>query len=222
MTATLTGPEALPLSGGPARQLVLLLHGVGADGADLAELIPYLAPALPDAAFVAPDGPEPYDMAPFGRQWFSLADRSGPALAAGVRRAGLVLDRYIDEQMARFGVTEGELALVGFSQGTMTALHVALRRERAPAAVVGFSGALVSPEALAAELRCRPRVLLVHGDGDEVVNPACLAQAERSLSAVGVPVLTDMRPGLGHSIDGAGLALAVGFLRQAFGMEDEG
>lgn len=222
MTATLTGPEALPLSGGPARQLVLLLHGVGVTGADLAELIPYVAPALPDAAFVAPDGPEPYDMAPFGRQWFSLADRSGPALAAGVRRAALVLDRFIDEQLARFNLTEADLALVGFSQGTMTALHVAPRRERALAAVVGFSGAVVSPEALAAELRSRPRVLLVHGDADEVVNPACLAQAERSLSAVGVPVLTDMRPGLGHSIDGPGLALAVGFLRQAFGLEDDG
>lgn len=222
MTATLTGPEALPLSGGPARQLVLLLHGVGADGADLAELIPYLAPALPDAAFVAPDGPQPYDMAPFGRQWFSLADRSGPALAAGVRQAAVALDRFIEEQLARFGLTEAELALVGFSQGTMTALHVGLRRPRALAAVVGFSGALVAGDALSGELRSRPRVLLVHGDADEVVNPACLAQAERSLSAVGVPVLTDMRPGLGHSIDGPGLALAVGFLRQAFGLEEDG
>lgn len=222
MTAPLTGPEALPLSGGPARQLVVLLHGVGADGADLAELIPYVAPALPDAAFVAPDGPEPYDMAPFGRQWFSLADRSGPALAAGVRQAAAVLDRFLDDQLARFGLTEAELALVGFSQGTMTALHVALRRERALAAVVGFSGALVAGEALTAELRARPRVLLVHGDADDVVNPACLGQAERSLSAVGVPVLTDLRPGLGHSIDGPGLALAIGFLRQAFGLEADG
>jgi phospholipase/carboxylesterase len=222
MTSSLTGPEAQPLSGGPARQLVVLLHGVGADGADLAELIPYLAPALPDAAFIAPDGPEPYDMAPFGRQWFSLADRSGAALAAGVRDAAAILDPFLDEQLARFGLTEAELALIGFSQGTMTALHVAPRRPRAVAAVVGFSGAVVAPDSLGQELRSRPRVLLVHGDADEVVNPACLAHAEQSLAAVGMPVLAEMRPGLGHSIDGPGLGLAIGFLRQAFGIEDDG
>lgn len=222
MIPTLTGPEALPLSGGPARQLVVLLHGVGVDGSDLAELIPYLAPALPDAAFVAPDGPEPYDLAPFGRQWFSLADRSVAALAAGVKNAAAILDAFLDQQLARFGLTDAELALVGFSQGTMTALHVAPRRAKAVAAVIGFSGAVVAPESLGAELRSRPRVLLVHGEADDVVNPACLAHAEQSLSAVGVPVLAEMRPGLGHSIDGPGLGLAVAFLRQAFGLEEEG
>lgn len=222
MIPTLTGPEVQPLSGGPARQLVVLLHGVGVDGSDLAELIPYLAPALPDAVFIAPNGPEPYDLAPFGRQWFSLADRSGAAMAAGVRNAAAILDAFLDQQLARFGLDDGALALVGFSQGTMTALHVAPRRDKAMAAIVGFSGAVVAPEALAAELRSRPRVLLIHGEADEVVNPACLAQAERSLSAVGIPVLADMRPELGHSIDGPGLSLAIGFLRQSFGLEEEG
>lgn len=218
----LTGPEALPLSGGPARQLVVLLHGVGADGADLAELIPYMAPALPDAAFVSPDGPEPYDMAPFGRQWFSLADRSGPALAAGVRQGAQVVDGFLDQQLARFGLTEAECAIIGFSQGTMVTLQMAPRRERPLAAVVGFSGALVAAETLAADIRSRPRILLIHGAEDEVVNPACLPQAEQALAAAGIPVLAESRPGLGHSIDGPGLALAIGFLRQAFGLESDG
>ncbi len=218
----LTGPEALPLSGGPARQLVVLLHGVGADGADLADLIPYVAPALPDAAFVCPDGPQPYDMAPFGRQWFSLADRSGPALAAGVRQGAQVADGFLDEQLARFGLTDAECAVIGFSQGTMVALQMAPRRARPLAAVVGFSGALVAAETLAADIRARPRVLLIHGAEDEVVNPACLPQAEQALAAAGIPVLAESRPGLGHSIDGPGLALAIGFLRQAFGLESDG
>lgn len=218
----LTGPEALPLSGGPARQLVVLLHGVGADGADLAELIPYMAPALPDAAFVSPDGPQPYDMAPFGRQWFSLADRSGPALAAGVRQGAQVVDAFLDQQLTRFGLTEAECAIIGFSQGTMVTLQMAPRRERPLAAVVGFSGALVAAETLAADIRSRPRMLLIHGAEDEVVNPACLPQAEQALAAAGIPVLAESRPGLGHSIDGPGLALAIGFLRQAFGLESDG
>lgn len=220
MTIPLTGPEAAPASHGPARHVVVLLHGVGADGADLMDLVPYVAPALPDAAFLAPDAPFAYDMAPFGRQWFSLADRSGPALLAGLRETAPPLDAYLDQQLARFGLTDADLALVGFSQGTMMALHVALRRARPVAALVGFSGALVGAETLAGELVSRPRTLLLHGDADEVVNPACLEQAERGLTAHGVPVLAEMCPEVGHSIDGHGLGLAVAFLRQAFGLDD--
>lgn len=220
MSVILSGPSAAPLSGGPARQLVVLLHGVGADGADLIELVPYVAEALPDAAFIAPDAPAQYDMAGFGRQWFSLQDRSTAALAAGIRAAAPLLDAFLDQQLAAHGLTDADLALVGFSQGTMMALHVAPRRQRACAAVVGFSGALVEPESLAGELSSRPRTLLVHGDADEVVNPVCLPHAEQGLAAFGVPVLAELRPGLGHSIDGPGLGLAVAFLRQSFGIEE--
>jgi phospholipase/carboxylesterase len=108
--------------------------------------------------------------------------------------------------------------LVGFSQGTMMALHVGLRRAKAPAAVVGFSGALVDAPSLASEITARPRVLLVHGADDEVVNPASLPTAEKALVSVGVPVLAELRPGLGHGIDGHGAQLALRFLGQTFGL----
>lgn len=217
---SLTGPSAEPASGGPVRQLVILLHGVGADGSDLIDLVPYIAPALPDAAFVAPDAPFAYDMAPFGRQWFSLQDRSVPALAAGIRVAAPILDAFIDEQLAARGLDDSALALLGFSQGTMMALHMAPRRAKTCAAVIGFSGALVEPETLPGEVRSRPRTLLIHGADDEVVNPACLGVAEQALAANGIPVLADLRPNVGHSIDGPGAALAVAFLQQAFETSD--
>lgn len=222
MTEIVTVHEAQPLSGGPAKQLVVLLHGVGADGADLFGLVPYVAPMLPDAVFVSPDAPFAYDMAPFGRQWFSLQDRSGPALAAGIRATAPILDAFLDAKLAEHGLDDGALALIGFSQGTMMSLHVAPRRARACAAIVGFSGAVVAAESLGAEIVSRPRVLLVHGDADPVVNPASLAAAEQALGAVGIPVLAEMRPGLEHSIDGPGLALATAFLRQAFGLPAPG
>lgn len=214
----LDGPSAEPADGGPARQLVVLLHGVGADGADLIELAPLLADALPGAAFVAPDAPHPCDLAPYGRQWFSLQDRSVPAMAAGLRRVAPIVDAYLDHQLALRGLGDDSLAVVGFSQGTMTALHVALRRPHRPAALVGFSGALLEPERLGDEIRSRPPVLLIHGDADPVVNPSCLASAEAGLAAVGVPVLAEMRPGLDHGIDGHGVAAAAAFLRQCFGL----
>ncbi|MDO8605565.1 MAG: dienelactone hydrolase family protein [Phaeospirillum sp.] len=215
---TLTGPSVEPASGGPAAQLVVLLHGVGVDGSDLIELAPFLATVLPDAAFVAPDAPQAFDLAPFGRQWFSLQDRTPEVIAAGVRETAPILDAFLDEQLALWGVSDSDMALVGFSQGTMMALHVALRRAKSPAAVVGFSGALVDVASLAAEITAKPRVLLIHGEADEIVNPASLPTAERALASVGVPVLTELRPGLGHGIDGVGAQLALKFLGQTFGL----
>jgi len=214
---TLTGPSVEPASGGPAAQLVVFLHGVGVDGSDLIELAPFFAGVLPDAAFVAPDAPFAFDMAPFGRQWFSLQDRTPQVISAGVRATAPILDAYLDQQLALWGVGDSDLVLIGFSQGTMMALHVGLRRNTAPAALVGFSGALVDPANLAAEITARPRVLLIHGEDDEVVNPACLTNAEQALAAVGVPVLAELRPGLGHGIDGPGAKMALAFLAQAFG-----
>lgn len=214
----LSGPSVEPASGGPAAQLVILLHGVGVDGSDLIELAPFFASILPDAAFVAPDAPFAFDMAPFGRQWFSLQDRSVDTISAGVRATAPILDAFIDEQVALWGVQDSDVALIGFSQGTMMALHVALRRGKAPAAVVGFSGALVDPQSLPAEITAKPRILLVHGADDEVVNPDCLQTAEQALASVGVPVLTELRPGLGHGIDGPGAQMALGFLGQVFGI----
>src|ERR671910_2370048 len=117
--AKLLGPATGPLAGGAPRQLVVLLHGVGADGQDLIGLAPMLAEKLPHALFIAPDGPQPCDMAPYGRQWFSLQDRRPAALLAGVKRAAPLLDAFLDELLERHGLDEGRLALLGFSQGTM-------------------------------------------------------------------------------------------------------
>lgn len=204
----LDGPRFGPAAGGAARHLVILLHGLGADGDDLIGLAPHLARALPQAAFVSPHAPFPCDLAPSGRQWFSLQDHSQEAMLAGVRMAAPILERFIDDELARHRLADDRLALVGFSQGTMTGLFTALRRAKACAAVVGFSGHLVGAEFLADEIRSRPPVLLVHGDGDQVVPFRAMATAVAALEAIQVPVSAHRRPGLGHGIDDEGLALA--------------
>jgi phospholipase/carboxylesterase len=213
----LSGPIHKPASGGKPRQLVVLLHGVGADGNDLIGLAPYWAARLPDAEFVSPNGPFPCDMAPFGRQWFSLQDRSPAAILAGVRATAPILDAFLDAALAARGLDNRQLALVGFSQGTMMSLYVGLRRAQAPAGIVGYSGALVGADALPREIRSRPTVLLVHGDADEVVPVHALSGAANGLKAAGVPVEILTRPGLGHGIDEEGLSRGGEFLHQAFG-----
>jgi phospholipase/carboxylesterase len=214
----LDGPRLAPAAGGAAQQLIVLLHGVGADGNDLIGLAPYFARALPNAAFVSPHGPFPYDMAPFGRQWFSLMDRSPSRILEGLRVAAPILDRFLDLELKRHGLSDGQMALVGFSQGTMTALHTGLRRVAPCAGILGYSGMLAGAETLAAELRVRPPVMLIHGEEDPVVSFELHKLTAAALQADGVPVEAHARPGLGHSIDEEGLTLGIGFLRRVFGL----
>lgn len=218
MTGALSGPARPPAAGGSAQQLVVLLHGLGASGDDLIGLVPHWATLLPHAAFVAPNAPHSCDTAPFGLQWFSLRDMDAAASRAGIEAAAPILDAFIDRELARHGLGDASLALVGFSQGAMVAFHVALRRRRPCASVVGYSGMLVGPERLQAEIRARPPVLLVHGTEDRVVPAAMLEMAGTALQAAGVTVVTHLRPGLGHGIDEEGIRLGGAHMAGGFGL----
>ncbi|MGE4219803.1 MAG: alpha/beta hydrolase [Alphaproteobacteria bacterium] len=213
----LDGPRWGPASGGAAQQLVVLLHGLGADGQDLIGLAPHWGSALPHAAFVAPNAPFPCDMAPYGYQWFSVQDRTPAVMLAGIQAAAPALGAFLDRELDAAGLDASRLALVGFSQGTMMSLYVAPRRAASVAGIVGYSGRLLAPELLAAETRARPPMLLVHGMADEVVPFESLAHAEEGLTAAGFQVETLARPGLGHGIDGEGLAAGAAFLGRVFG-----
>jgi phospholipase/carboxylesterase len=216
MMLTLSGPSRPPVAGGRPRRLVILLHGLGADGNDLIGLQQYWGRLVPDAEFIAPNAPFPCDGAPWGYQWFSVQDRSLPAILAGVRAAAPALDAFIDQEVKKRDLSDGDLALVGFSQGTMMALYVGLRRAAAAAGIVGYSGRLVAEDLLASELRSRPPVLLVHGTDDPVVPFSSLAHAEAALKGEGVPVETLVCPGVEHSISPEGLQRGGAFLRQVF------
>src|SRR3954447_5326903 len=181
MLMTLSGPSRPPLAGGKPRKLVILLHGLCADGNDLIGLQQYWGRLLPGAEFVSPNAPFPCDMAPYGYQWFSVQDRSPAAVLAAVRAAASSLDAFVDEELEKRGLAESEAALVGFSQGTMMSLFVGLRRERPLAGILDYCGGLVGAELLAGELRRGPPVMLAHGTADAVVPFDSLARAEAGL-----------------------------------------
>jgi phospholipase/carboxylesterase len=210
----LDGPRIAPASGRPATSLVVFLHGYGADGNDLIDIGRMWAPTLPGTAFVSPHAPEPCDESPMGRQWFPLAGMDPHAMRSGVVQAAPGLDAFLDAELAAHGLGDDRLALVGFSQGTMMALHVAARRQNRIAGVVGYSGALLAPESLAAEVRQRPPVLLIHGDADPLIPAMALHAAAGALGAAGFGVEWHVRPGLQHGIDEEGLALGGAFLRR--------
>ncbi len=214
-TSELDGPRLAPAAGGPPRQLVVFLHGYGADGNDLIGLGREWAPLLPHAAFVSPNAPEPCGMAPMGCQWFDLSMGDMSIIGAGVKRAAPALDSFLDAELERQGLTAESLALVGFSQGTMMALSVGLTRKDKPTAIVGYSGALATVEELPAPGQA-PAILLVHGDMDEVIPVEAMTMAREALGQAGLSVQWHVSIGIGHGIDGDGLRLGGQFLTQAF------
>ena len=203
------GPRRAPKHGEPPRQLVVFLHGFGADGNDLIQLAPLLAESLPEAAFVAPHAPYPNDMLGGGRQWFSFRADNLWDIDEEVAETYGAFDRFLDAEIAQAGVPADKVALVGFSQGGITALQAALRREAPLGAVAGLSTVLANAAHLASELRSRPPVLLLHGDLDAVVPVRYFHESLQTLKDHGVPVTAHELPGRGHEIDPE----AAGYLR---------
>jgi phospholipase/carboxylesterase len=220
MAAELNGPKLEP-RGGKARQLVVFLHGYGADGNDLIDLGRQWQQLLPEAAFVSPHAPRPCGQSPQGREWFPLTFRDPNERWLGVNSAAPALEAFIAAELARRELPPSALALVGFSQGTMMSLHVGLRRAVAPAAIVGYSGMLVVPteaemEKFAGEIRSKPPVLLIHGDSDDLIPVQALFMATQALAALDLPVEFHISPGIGHGIDPEGLRHGGEFLARRF------
>ncbi len=204
-----------PVSGNKAKQLVVLLHGLGSNGQDLISLAPYFARMLPDAVFVSPDAPFPCDMAPTGFQWFSLQDWTPEAFLYGVHTAAPILDSFISEQMAEYDIPASKTALVGFSQGTMMSLYAGPRFPEKMAGVLGYSGSLVWEDNVTAANLNKIPVHLIHGDDDHVVELSRYYDAKDKLEAAGFAVSGGVTKGLAHSIDEEGILSGSVFLKGA-------
>jgi phospholipase/carboxylesterase len=162
-----------------------------------------------------------------GRQWFALSNRP-PDDAAGSdeRWNGAVkarggIDAFLDAELKRLGLDDSKLALVGFSQGAMMALHVGLRRPRAPAAILGFSGLLIGPDRLsdatARDARgAPPPILLIHGEQDPLIPLEAMFMAAEALAQASIPTQWHLSLGIGHGIDAEGLRQGGLFLAKAF------
>jgi phospholipase/carboxylesterase len=209
------GPRLPPASGATARSLVVFLHGYGADGNDLIGLGREWSAALPSTAFVSPHAPELCAAAGMGRQWFALTMRDPSEFARGVARARPALDVFLDAELARHGLDESACALVGFSQGTMLALHVGPQRKRRLAGILGYSGLLADPKALAADKVQKPPIMLIHGDRDDLIPVAAIFSAAQGLAAAEIPVEWHISPGIPHGIGPDGLQLGLAFLKRA-------
>ncbi len=198
-----------PKSGGKPKQIIALLHGYGSNGRDLISLAPYWQEAAPDALFISPDAPFSCEMGEGAnenmRQWFSLMERTPEKYLEGVNQARPILDTYLDEALDAHGLTDRELILVGFSQGTMMSLYTGLRRKGKIAGILGYSGSLIGAEELNEDGINKPPIRLIHGESDDVVTIDKYHHAVKNLTENGFDVSGHTTPNLTHSIDGAGV-----------------
>jgi phospholipase/carboxylesterase len=210
----ITGPHLLPASGGAPRSLVVFIHGYGADGNDLLGLGREWARALPHTVFVSPHAPQPCAGSPMGRQWFALTMRDPHDFACGVAAARPELDAFLDAELARYGLDDNACALVGFSQGTMLALHVGPQRKGRLAGILGYSGLLADPAALKSDAVQKPPVMLIHGDMDDLIPVAAIFSSAQGLAAAEIPVEWHVSSGVPHGIGPDGLELGLAFLKR--------
>ncbi len=201
---------SLPPTSGRAEYLVVLLHGVGATADSFFPIAQALAPSLPNAEFLVPDGFQPFDGDPSGtgRQWFSIRGVDEHNRSARIEQGAVPLNAWIDQELERRGLSGDRLIVVGFSQGAIMSYWLALRRNPAPAAIVSIAGRLAVEGKPVAS---RPsRVLLVHGAADNRMPVALAEDAARELKARGLDAELQVIPGLAHGID----ARALGAVRQ--------
>jgi phospholipase/carboxylesterase len=211
----LDGPRLAPLTG-PARRLIVLVHGYGADGNDLISLGRQWQAQFPDAAFAAPNAAEGAPGTPTGRQWFALTKLDPMETQAGVEQAAPALDVFLDAELAAQNVAPQNLVLLGFSQGAMMALHVGLQRKVAPAAILDYSGLLATRVPQPPAGGAYPPVFLSHGDSDPVVPPQMMFIALGALQQAGVPVDWHLARNTPHGIDPESLELGAAFLKTVF------
>lgn len=201
---------------GDAKWLVVFLHGLGSNGADLMSFADYWAKSMPDVAFSAPSAPTPCPDAPGGFQWIPRLPPGHPLLFPEVENAADELQPTLDQELSFVGLPADRLALVGFSQGTLMTLHAGLRQAIAPAALLGYAGGLVGRDRLADEITCKPPVMLINGDADPIVPASAQAPALEALQEAGIVAAGQIMPGLDHSVNADALILGARFLLSAF------
>lgn len=202
--------ELLPVKG-QAKNLIVMLHGVGSNAKDLISIAPYMQQFLDQTHFVSLNAPHKYDMAPFGYQWFSLQNRELGLLQEGLAKAVPGILKFLEDKTKDLGLKFEDVFLFGFSQGSMVSTHVTMSIKKKLAGVIGISGSII-PRPLFEGNKQIP-ICLMHGMDDKVINIEAMYKGEKYLSDLGFDVQAHAMPFLGHSIDIKCIKIATNFIK---------
>jgi len=196
------------------KKAIILCHGYGGDGKDISMLAIHWQRFLPDAIFLCPNAPEVCSINPQGFQWFDLTTENEEIILDKSLIAEKKLILFLDQVLNEFKLEPKNLALVGFSQGCMISIQVALKNKKQIGCVVGYSGKIINQKYLSNNINSKPKLFLMHGDNDTIVPPIHLLESKDYLVKNGIKVKTKIFKDCEHTIPVEGTSLGLGFLRK--------
>ena len=205
-----------PLSKNKPKQVVVLCHGYGGDGRDISTLANNWQRFLPEAIFLCPNAPEICTVNPQGYQWFDLSSDKEEVILEKSLAAEEKLNTFLDQVLDNFQLEFNSLALVGFSQGCMMNIQIALKKKEQINCLVGYSGKIINQKYLSNNIHSKPKIFLMHGANDTIVSPTHLLEAKEYLTNRGLKIKTKLFKDCEHRIPVEGSSLGLGFLRKNF------
>ena len=203
-----------PLSKNKPQQVIVLCHGYGGDGKDISTLAINWQRFLPEAIFLCPNAPEICAVNPQGYQWFDLSSDKEELILEKSLAAEAKLNTFIDQILNNFQLEPNNLALVGFSQGCMMSIQIALKKKKQISCLIGYSGKVINQKHLSDNIHSKPKIFLMHGANDTLVPPTHLLEAKEYLTKHGLKIKTKMFKDCEHRIPVEGVSLGLGFLKK--------
>ena len=203
-----------PFSKNKPEQIVVLCHGYGGDGKDISTLAINWQRFLPEAIFLCPNAPEICAVNPQGYQWFDLSSDKEELILEKSLIVEEKLNTFIDQILNNFQLEPNNLALVGFSQGCMMSIQIALKKKKQISCLIGYSGKVINQKHLSDNIHSKPKIFLMHGANDTLVPPTHLLEAKEYLVKHGLKIKTKIFKDCEHRIPVEGVSLGLGFLKK--------
>ena len=203
-----------PFSKNKPQQAVVLCHGYGGDGQDISNLAINWQRFLPETIFLCPNAPEICAVNPQGYQWFDLSSDKEELILEKSLAAEAKLNTFLDQVLNNFQLETNNLALVGFSQGCMMSIQIALKKKKQISCLIGYSGKVINQKHLSNNINSKPKIFLMHGANDTIVSPTHLLEAKEYLVKHGLKIKTKMFEDCEHRIPVEGVSLGLGFLKK--------
>ena len=203
-----------PLSKNKPQQVIVLCHGYGGDGKDISTLAINWQRFLPETIFLCPNAPEICAVNPQGYQWFDLSSDKEEVILEKSLVAEEKLNIFLDQVLDNAQLEPNKLALVGFSQGCMMSIQIALKKKKQISCLIGYSGKIINQKHLSNNIHSKPKIFLMHGANDPIVSPTYLLEAKEYLKNQGIKIKTKMFKDCEHKIPVEGASHGLGFLRK--------
>ena len=203
-----------PISKQKPKNAVILCHGYGGDGNDISILANYWKNYLPDTIFLCPNAPEKCAVSSVGYQWFDLMDQSKQQILTKSLVAEMKLNQLIDEVKVQNNLEANKIILGGFSQGCMISLQTGIKRRDKINSIIGYSGKIIDTEHLSKNIVSRPKVILMHGDKDEIVPINFFLEAKEFFIKNNYPIELKSFKNCEHRIPQEGSSLGLEFIKK--------